>query len=296
MDNFGKFNGDNKQAPGTPAGPAIDGLSAPSPQQNSFETAAPDDPALATPSPDPPLTQPSSESQPAGVATAPQKKRGGTGKTILMILLVVLLAAGAGAAGWFVGQAQGREQGKEEGRKAALAEFQQEAIEDETESPDSEDEAQLQLGELKDPEYKNEELEGKIGEQITANDGLVLMVTNIERNFKVDDANYKLDDTKELVKVNFLLGNITKDKPKDLSSFSFRLENSRGAQLTPENIATYEGKFDTVKIDPGTQTKGSVIYAVSKDEKPLVFTRSQMYRITNQNSEVTTKINITIAE
>lgn len=226
-----------------------------------------------------------------------EPKKGGKGKTALIVLGSLLVVAAAAGAGWYIGNTSGKSTGRAEGRQQALEEFQDEATPATDELTDPADEgAELTLGELKDAEYKDESLEAEVGEQVTTNDGLVLMVTNIERNYKTDDANYKLDDTKELVKVNFLMGNITRNKPKDLSSFSFRLENSKGAQLTPENLASYDGKFDTVKIDPGTQSKGSVVYAVNKNEKPLTFTRSQVYRITNQNREVTTKVSVQVAK
>ena len=135
-----------------------------------------------------------------------------------------------------------------------------------------------------------------MGKQLQANDGFVIKVVNIERNFKSEDANYKLDTSKELVKVNFLIGNVDKSKSKDISSFNFRLENSAAAQLTPENVAGYEGKFDTVKLDPGGQASGSIVYAVNKDEKPLKFIREQRYRISSENREVTTRIVVSVAK
>ena len=124
----------------------------------------------------------------------------------------------------------------------------------------------------------------------------MLKVVNIERNFKTDDANYKLDSSKELVKVNFLIGNRAKDKAKDIVNFNFRLENSVNAQLTPENIAQYTDKFDTVKLEPGGQSKGSIVYAVNKDEKPLKFVREQRYRISSENREVTIRTVVTVAK
>src|SRR5690606_18441112 len=145
---------------------------------------------------------------------------------------VVLGLAGGG---YFVGYASG----KAEGRKEADAEYQQkqaQAQREEAESKESEEDtgAELQIGDLKEPKYVDETVEGEIGKQVSASDGLVLKVLNIERNFKSSDPNYKLDDSKELVRVNFIMGNGANDKPKDISSFSFRLENSVNALLTPE--------------------------------------------------------------
>lgn len=218
----------------------------------------------------------------------------GKAKLILLIVLGVVIALSLVAGAWFVGYSNG----KSAGRNAALAEFQaQEQLRQEEEAALEEEVMEetvnqtLELGPLKEPEYKDETVEGEIGQQLSNADGFVLKVTNVERNFQPNDPNYQADPTKELVKVNFLMGNVAKDKPFDITPFSFRLVNASNAQLTPEtNIAEYEGKFDTVKIDPGSQSKGSIVYVVTKDEKPLNFTREQRYRITGQNREVTEKI------
>lgn len=220
-------------------------------------------------------------------------------KKVLIGLLIILLVAGLAGGGYFVGYASGESKGRTEAdaeyqRKQAQA--QQEAAEDEATESELDEEAALQIGDLKEPKYVDETVEGEIGKQLSSSDGLILKVLNIERNFKSTDSNYKLDSSKELVKVNFLIGNGANDKPKDISSFSFRLENSVNALLTPENIAEYPDKFDTLKLDTGAQMKGSIVYAVNKDEKPLKFVREQRYRITTENREVTTRIVVSLAK
>lgn len=227
------------------------------------------------------------------------KKSSGVAKKILLGLLVILIAAGLAGGGYFVGFSMGKSKGRTEAdaeyqRKQAQA--QQEAAEDEETSEEFADDAELQLGDLKDPKYVDETIDGEIGKQVSASDGFVLKVTNIERNFTSTDPNYKLDSSKELVKVNFLIGNVTREKAKDIGSFNFRLENASNAQLTPENIASYENKFDTIKLEPGSQAKGSIVYAVNKNETPLKFVREQRYRISSENREVTTRIVITVAK
>ena len=74
---------------------------------------------------------------------------------------------------------------------------------------------ELDLKNLIEPKYVDETLDGEVSKQIQASDGFVLKVVNIERGFKSEDANYKLDTSKELVKVNFLIGNTDKSKSKD---------------------------------------------------------------------------------
>ncbi len=227
------------------------------------------------------------------------QQTGPDNKKITMIAIgSVIICIIIGGAMFFVGFASGKSKGRAEADVAwQKKEAERQAAENEKNKDDSADVAEeLVLGELEDPEYVDETIEGEIGEQTAASDGLILKVTNIERNFKTDDANYKLDSTKELVKVNFIIGNIAKDKPKDINSFGFRLENSAAAKLVPENIAAYPDKFDTVKLEPGAQTKGSIVYLVNKDEAPLKFVREQIYRISGQNREVTTRTIIAVAK
>lgn len=235
--------------------------------------------------------------------TVPEKpKKRGKGKKAALIILSILLIAGLAAGAYFVGFSMGKSTGKKESDIAYQKEqaaLQQDKAEDPATASIDEPgatAATLTLGDLKDPKYIDETITGETGKQVSASDGLVLKVTNIERNFKSTDTNYKLDASKELVKVNFIMGNVTKIKAKDLSSFNFRLENSVNALLTPENIATYPDKFDTIKLDPGAQSKGSIVYSVNKDEKPLKFVREQRYRISGENREVTTRIVISIAK
>ena len=222
---------------------------------------------------------------------------GGKGKTILLIIIVIVLVGGSGAGGYFAGYASGKTAGK----IASDAQYQA----DQAKQPASSDSGsstkstpeKLDLSAQVDPDYsKDETLTGTVGDTETAADGFVLKVNNIERNFTTDDPAYKADPTKELVKVNFQMGNITKAKTMDINNVPFRLIDSTGAEVVPETIASYDGKFDTTKLDPGTQSTASLIFAVTKDETPLKFSRKQPYRISNQNREVTFQIVITLTK
>lgn len=231
-----------------------------------------------------------------GLSSEPSGPVGGKGKVIALVAIgsVLMLSLVIGA--FFIGNTTGRS----EGRKAADAEYQQREAErqrQEAEQQLEEEEAELALGsELIDPQYVDETVEGDIGKQLSAKDGFVMKVTNIERNYETDDPNYKLDETKELVKINFLMGNIAKEKVKDMTSAAFYLENAEGARLNPENIVSYDGKFDTVKLDPGAQASGSIIYLVNKNEAPLKFAREQRYRFAGENKEVATRTIVNVAE
>lgn len=300
MDPIGGINPSNPrldntapQQPGQPVNPV---------QQQQMPQTPITAPILETPIAASPVVLPDSLNEPTqqvGGSPSPAPKNGAA-KKVLMIVLGVIVLLGLVGAGYFVGFSTGKSKGRTEADAAYQAKEakaqQQNAETDKSDDADSDNKAELKLGDLKEPKYVDETIEGETGKQLSSSDGFVLKVVNIERNYKSTDANYKLDASKELVKVNFLIGNVTKDKPKDISSFNFRLENSVNAQLTPENIADYTDKFDTVKLEPGGQSKGSIVYAVNKDEKPLKFVREQRYRISSENREVTTRIVITVAK
>jgi|GEM_PF-3968207 len=299
-----------------PSSPRLDNTGSPQPGQpvnplaQPLAPQAPVAPTIQTPvapvAPSPPASPISEPGHPdlginspnsLGISSEPSGAIGGKGKTVALIAIGGILVLGLVAGAFFVGNTMGKSQGK----KLADATYQKKEADrqrQEAESnTDTQDTSQLDLGtELVEPKYVDENIEGDVGKQLTSSDGLVLKVANIERNFKTDDPNYKLDSTKELVKVNFLMGNISKDKAKDVTNFAFYLENSAKARLIPENIASYTDKFDTVKLDPGSQAKGSIVYLVNKDEKPLKFVREQRYRFSGANQEVTTRTIITIAQ
>jgi len=232
-----------------------------------------------------------------GLSSEPSGPIGGKGKIVLLIAGASILFIGLMVGVFFIGNTSGKSQGRKESdiayqKKAADLQRQQ------AENTTNTDTAQLDLGsDLIEPKYVDENVEGDVGKQLAASDGLIVKVTNIERNFKTTDPNYKLDSSKELVKVNFLMGNVAKDKAKDITSAgAFYLLNSANARLTPESIASYTDKFDTVKLDPGAQTKGAIVYLVNKDEKPLKFVREQSYRFSGENRQVTTKITVNITD
>ncbi|MBP9738523.1 DUF4352 domain-containing protein [Candidatus Saccharibacteria bacterium] len=303
MDNFGVAT------PPQPEGPRLDT----NPQQPTFV-----DPNVAqvqgfasVPMTDPNAPQPMM--QPAPAPMMPQMNQidsildpqpmqaapaqgGGKGKKILLIVVMIFVFVGVGVGAYFVGFTAG----KTAGRTEADAKYQAEQAalqEEDKDSDTSEKPEELDLSEPKDPDYtKDETLEGAIGEVLTASDGFVLRVNNIERNYKTDDPEYKADETKELVKVNFQIGNGTKSKTMDVNNTPFRLTDSTDAEVVPVTLADYEGKFDVTKLDPGAQSNASLVFAVTKDDKPLKFSRTQPYRISNQNREVTFKSIVTIAE
>ena len=279
-----------------PSNPRLDTVGAqPNAAQNPAQVTAP---TLESPNPGV-AQQPMQSTVPADqTLLVPQSKQSNhVLKKILIAFGIIIVLAGLAGGGYFVGYSTGKGVGRKEA-DAAYQQQQAQAQQEEAESGESDASAsgQLDLGDLREPKYVDETIEGEIGKQVSASDGLVLKVVNIERNFQTTDQNYKLDSSKELVKVNFLLGNVANDKPKDISNFAFKLEDSTGALLVPENIAEYEDKFDTIKIDQGAQAKASIIYKVNKDEKPLKFVREQRYRITTENREVTTKIVITLVK
>ena len=242
-----------------PANPRLDSMTPPAQPQPPVQQPMP---AVA-----PVVTPPSIDAVPTVTPSAPvvptgfndvvddslgieqelPKKSSGKLKKVLLTLLGIIVVLGAAAGAYYYGFTTG----KTKGQKEAAADYQSKLAnlqKDQTNANSSDtqaSDAELDLSSLQDPKYIDETIEGEIGKQVSASDGLVLKVTNIERNYKSTDSNYKLDSSKELVKVNFIIGNAAKDKPKDISSFNLKLENSSGAQLIPENIASYPDKFET---------------------------------------------------
>lgn len=229
--------------------------------------------------------------------TQPSKSSGsGKAKLIMFIVLGVVLILGAAGGGYALGYTSGKAAGKaasDAQYQAQQAKLQEEqAAEDESKKPD-----ELDLGKQVDPDYsKDEAIEGTLGDTLVATDGFVIRVNNIERNFTTKDPDFKADATKELVKVNFQMGNATKSKTMDINNTPFKLIDSTGSEVVPVTIAEYEGKFDVTKLDPGSQSNASLIFSVAKDDKPLSFVRKQPYRISNENREVTFKTTIEIAK
>ena len=272
--------------PAVPTATPDQGMGFPNPQPPQFQDpAASYQPPI---DPDPMLNQPMMET--------PAKPAGG-GKKILVIfgglILALLLLGGAAFAGYTMGKTAGSQQ--------AATEFQQQqaAAQQTQNTSASTQNVTLDLSNtVQTNQVKDEELTGKIGEPISASDGFVVQVTNIERKFTTDEADYQLDDGKELVKVNFVMGNAAEDRAKTIKSSELYLEEGTDqTKVTPESRLTkYKGYFDTVTIQPGEQTTGSIVYAVTKDVAPLVFVRDQTYKFSNQNKQVTTKTSITLTD
>lgn len=229
----------------------------------------------------------------------PKKGHSGIGKKIALVVVVLLLIASSGAGGYFYGYTTGKSAGKQ----ASDAEYQQQqaAQQKDTASTDTKSTTtapkDMDLGDLKDPEtYSDESLDGALGETIKGGDGFVMRVNNIERNFTTDDANYTADDKKELVKVNFQVGNSQKSKKMDFTADRFSLLDSTGASIVPASIESYENKLGTTTLDPGSQANVSLVFEVTKADTPLQLVRSQQYRISNQDKVVTYKITITVTK
>lgn len=227
----------------------------------------------------------------------PQQTSGLSKSKLIMIIAigVVLFVAALGG-----GYALGYTSGKSAGKAAADAEYQAEQAKLQAEQ-DAENESdtpeELDLGEQVDPDYsKDENIEGAIGDTLVAADGFVLRVNNIERNFTTKDPDFKADAAKELIKVNFQMGNATKSKTMDINNTPFKLIDSTGSEIVPITLSEYEGKFDVTKLDPGSQSNAALVFSVTKDDKPLKLVRKQPYRISNENREVTFMTTVEVAK
>lgn len=302
MDNFGGVNPTPDQAPRLDTAPQ----QPMQPQQPTFvDTSMVQPQSFASV----PMTDPNAPGQMVPPAMPPQQSidsmldsqpspvsggGSGKGKTIILIIVGIVALLGIGVGAYFVGFGAGKSAGKQEADAQYQAELAQQQEADSTEEQELEE---LDLSEQKDPTYSADEtLEGALGEVMTSADGFVIRVNNIERNFKTDDPAFKADPAKELIKVNFQMGNATQTKTMDISNSPFKLIDSTGAEIVPTALAEYEGKFDVTKLDPGTQSSGSLVFMVVKDETPLILTRTQKYRISNQNREVTFSTKITLTD
>jgi len=310
MDNFGGVNPnpgqtpqfDPNQSPTQPQQPSFVDPNA-TPAQSGFASVPMTDPNAMGPMPPQtptPLQQPQInqidtmlDPQPAPLSPPPTGSS--KAKVIIFAIIAVVVLIGASVGAYFVGYSAGKSAGK----TLSDAQYQAEQERLQAEKPSKDDTPdELDLSDARDPDYTADELlEGKVGETLVSADGFVMRVNNIERKYTPDDPDYLPDETKELVKVNFQMGNITKSKTMDVNNTPFRLVDSTGAEILPENnIASYEGKFDTTKLDPGTQSNASLVFAVTIDDKPLTFSRKQPYRISNQNKEVTFKTLVVVSE
>lgn len=267
------------------------------PSMDDIQPAA--DPSADTTRFQPPATPEPLLDQPSMPMTTQTAITGGGGKkTVVMVigLLVGLAAIGGAAYGGYT-------MGKSAGRQQAAAEFQTQQAQQQTEDTASTDTATQEEVKLdltnttQTNKVKDESITAKVGEQANASDGFAIEVTNIERNFTTDETGYKLDDGKELVKVNFVMGNFASDRAKDVKSADLYLIEGKDTKVIPESRLTkYDGAFETVTIQPGEQVSGSIVYAVTKDVTPLTFVREQIYQISNQNKKVTSKTSITLTD
>lgn len=306
MDPIGGISPNPNQGPGfDPAqqSPAMQqpGMAQPmaAPQPPTFASVPMTDPNAPQPMMVPPPMQ---SGDPMATMLDPQPMQplapaGGSGKAkmIVMVLIALVVLLGGSGAAYFVGFTSGKSAGK----RAADAQYQQQLATQQKDDSDktSKTPDDLDLSELKDPTaYKDEALEGALNEVISNGDGFVIRVNNIERNFKTSDETFTADPAKELVKVNFQVGNSKKTQKMDFTADRFNLLDSTGASIVAANIADYENKLGTTTLDPGAQASVSLVFEVTKDDDSLQLVRSQQYRISNQDKVVTYKATISLTE
>lgn len=283
---------------GAPQAPVQPTGAAPQPAEQGFASVPmtdPNAPGPMTMPPSAPSTDPMANMMDPQPATPVASGGSGKSKMIVMVLIGLVLVLGAAAAGYFIGYSAGKSAGKQ----AADAEYQQQLAAQQQEEASAADSTpeDLDLGDLKDPEtYTDESLDGSLGEVVRGSDGFVMRVNNIERNFTADDPSFTADPAKELIKVNFQVGNSKKTQKMDFTADRFSLLDSTGASIVPANIADYENKLGTTTLDPGTQADVSLVFEVTKDDTPLQLVRSQQYRVSNQDKVVTYKMTITVTE
>jgi|GEM_PF-6798745 len=223
---------------------------------------------------------------------APANGRRWLGVLVIVVVTAVILG-GIGLAVYKYGSKHGSsaalDQYKSDLQKQAAAK----ASEDKNQDTQT-DEPNLDFS-LITPQYKSEVVTGQLGEQLQSSDGFVLYVKDVERNFKLEDSALQKDDTTEMVKVNFLVGNASSTQSRSITDASFRLQTLDDKKIEAQpTAADYEGRIETLQLAPGSKARMSVIFTVPKQTTPLVLVYEQSYTLKTQNTTVVSKIAVTL--
>lgn len=153
----------------------------------------------------------------------------------------------------------------------------------------------LDLSELIDPvdTIKNQDITAKLNQQVNLSDGSSYMVTSVERNWTNPEV--KAASGKELIKVNVVVGNKSKEGGLYFSDNFFRLKNSAGGLQDSEYVTEEEVPDMLVggEVAPGKQKKGAIIYEVDKDEQLGGLITEDKYTKFGSDDEITVKSIVT---
>ncbi len=156
----------------------------------------------------------------------------------------------------------------------------------------------LDLSNLIDPQdiIKEQDIKAKVNQQVNLSDGLSYMVTGVERNFVSTSRFLKAGTGKELVKVNFVIGNRDKTGETYISSGDFNIKNSAGGMQDAKYTTTddFADSLEPQELASGKQIKGSLIYEVDKGEQISVVTEQKYEKLGGDKKEVTLKSQVTL--
>lgn len=222
-----------------------------------------------------------------GVVLLDEKASQGILPKLLIGLGVIVVLIGALVGTYFFGSKSGYKNGANDTRKEQARKLAEQAKENTQQSDTDNDEASLDFS-VVEPEYKEESIEGDVGNMLQASDGLVILVKNIERNFQPTSSSYEAAPGTELVKVNILVGNASQTKSQTIKNTNFMLELLDGTTVSAtEEIGSYDGKIGTLTLSPGNKARLSMVFPVKKDIKKLTLLRQQPY-ILQQNGQTIT--------
>lgn len=143
---------------------------------------------------------------------------------------------------------------------------------------------------------KNQDLQGKLNQQINLSSGMSYMITKVDRNYTSTARFLQPGRNKELVKVSIVVGSRKKTGDLYLGSSFLTLINSANGEVLPEFASPDEvtDAFQGGSIASGKQVKGVLIYEVDKDEKINGFSTEDEYvKISNQEHvKIKTRVNL----
>lgn len=208
--------------------------------------------------------------------------QGGTKKTIIMIvggILAIGILVGGGIAVYQMGYKQGSEVGGQQGDSGQT---------DEQPRGGSDAEDEVTVPELNftlhSPTYAEEYIEGAMGEQLDASDGLVVNLYNVDMDY-VPEAGGQAALGGAYVKVDFVLGNADSNGAKTINTSMFQLVDELGELVAPLDPSEDGlGSLGSVSLNPGMKSRLSAVYDVShmSSADNVQIVRSQDYRSSGQ--------------
>lgn len=210
---------------------------------------------------------------------------------IILILIVLILIAATGALGFNMGYQKGVADTKNTAPKPTPTTS---TAEDLNEEPQDHEEPEL-VFELSKPDFAEEILEGKLGEQLDASDGLIVNVYKIDTTYMPESGGEEAVEG-SFIKVDLLLGNADEARSKTIKKNSFTLVDESEELLEPlDDLSDGLGTPGSVTLSPGMKSRMSIVYAISSESSWYQLIRSQAYQVGGQTRNVSMAIDLSSA-